>query len=81
MEVLATVSEDCDVRVSVLGVEVPVNWSPRVMPGRKVVCGDSDAADALWTTMWHVNVRVGELDSAEDGLTLSFRYTFKLHSG
>lgn len=40
MEVLSTVREDCDVRVSGLGV---VNCSPRVMPGRNAVRGDSDA--------------------------------------
>ena len=40
-EVLTT-REDCDVRVSDLGV-VPVNWSPWAMRGRKVVRGDSDA--------------------------------------
>ena len=43
MEVLTTRRGDCDVRVSGLGV-VSVNWSPRVMHGRKVVRGgDSDA--------------------------------------
>lgn len=40
MEVLR---EDCDVRVSGLGVPVPVNFSPRVVGGRNVVRGDSDA--------------------------------------
>jgi hypothetical protein len=35
--------EDCDVRVSGLGVPVPVRFSPRVMGGCNVVRGDSDA--------------------------------------
>jgi hypothetical protein len=53
MEVLTTVRGDCDVRVSGLGVGVPVNWSPLVMPGRDVVREDSDSdSDATDTALW-----------------------------
>ena len=43
LSAMETVRGDCDVRVSGLGVGVPVNWSPRVVPGCNVVCGDSTA--------------------------------------
>ena len=81
---LTTVREDCDVRVSGSGLGVPpVNWSPRVTPGREVVVRGRGDSDALCTRRDTVNVRsgVGELESAEGGLTLSFRYTFKSLSG